>query len=53
MWELRVCSKWRDPGKSDFSIEKCKNLKKFYHDLFQLDVILDQDGNLIEMETPM
>ena len=46
----KVCSKWRDPGKSDFSIEKCKNSKKFYHDLFQLDVILDQDGNVILTE---
>ena len=34
-------------------VEDIEKSKKFYHDLFQLDVILDQDGNLIEMETPM
>ena len=27
--------------------------RKFYHDLFGLDVILDNDGNLIEVGTPM
>ena len=34
-------------------VKDIEKSKKFYHDLFQLDVILDQDGNLIEMETPM
>ena len=27
--------------------------RKFYPDLFGLDVILDNDGNLIEVGTPM
>lgn len=27
--------------------------RKFYHDLFGLELLLDQDGNLIEMGTPM
>ena len=34
-------------------VEDIEKSKKFYHDLFHLDLILDQDGNLIEMETPM
>ena len=34
-------------------VEDIEKSKKFYHDLFQLDVILDQDGNLIEVGTPM
>ena len=27
--------------------------KQFYHDLFGLDMILDNDGNLIEVGTPI
>lgn len=31
-------------------VENIEKSKKFYHDLFQLDVILDQNGNVILTE---
>ena len=31
-------------------VEDIEKSKKFYHDLFQLDVILNQDGNVILTE---
>ena len=34
-------------------VKDIEKSKKFYHDLFGLDVILDHDGNLIEVRTPM
>ena len=31
-------------------VEDIEKSKKFYHDLFHLDLILDQDGNVILTE---
>ena len=34
-------------------VDDIEKSKKYYHDLFGLDVVLDNDGNLIEVGTPM
>lgn len=34
-------------------VKDIEKSKRFYHDLFGLDVVLDQDGNVIEVGTPM
>lgn len=34
-------------------VEDIEKSKKFYHDLFGLELILDNDGNMIEVRTPM
>ena len=34
-------------------VKDLERSRKFYHDLFGLELLLDQDGNLIEMGTPM
>ncbi len=34
-------------------VKDIEKSKQFYHDLFGLNTILDLDGNLIEVRTPM
>lgn len=34
-------------------VKDIEALKRFYHDLFGLETVLDNDGNLIEVGTPM
>lgn len=34
-------------------VKDIEKSRQFYHDLFGLDRILDSDGNLIEVGTPM
>ena len=34
-------------------VKNIEKSKQFYHDLFGLNTILDLDGNLIEVRTPM
>ena len=34
-------------------VKDIEKSKRFYHDLFGLGVVLDQDGNVIEVGTPM
>ena len=34
-------------------VKDIKKSKQFYHDLFGLDMILDNDGNMIEVGTPI
>lgn len=34
-------------------VKDIEKSRQFYHDLFGLDVILAQDGNLLEVGTPM
>lgn len=34
-------------------VKDIEKSRQFYHDLFGLDVVLDNDGNLIEVGTPM
>ena len=35
------------------AVNDIEQSKKYYHDLFGLEVVLDNDGNLIEVGTPM
>ena len=34
-------------------VKDIKKAEKYYHDLFGLDSVADNDGNLIEVGTPM
>ena len=34
-------------------VKDIERSRKYYHDLFGLEMILDNDGNLIEVGTPM
>lgn len=34
-------------------VKDIEKSKQFYHDLFGLNTVLDNDGNLIEVGTPM
>ena len=34
-------------------VKDIEKSKQFYHDLFCLDMILDNDGNMIEVGTPI
>lgn len=34
-------------------VKDIEKSKQFYHDLFGLDMILDYDGNMIEVGTPI
>ena len=34
-------------------VEDMERSRKFYHDLFGLDMVLDNDGNMIEVGTPI
>ena len=34
-------------------VKDIEKSRKFYHDLFDIDLVLDNDGNLIEVGTPM
>ena len=34
-------------------VKDIEQSRKFYHDLFDIDLVLDNDGNLIEVGTPM
>lgn len=35
------------------AVRDIERAKQFYHDLFGLDMVLDNNGNLIEVGTPM
>ena len=34
-------------------VEDIERARNFYHDLFGLDLLLDNDGNMIEVGTPV
>ena len=34
-------------------VKEIERSRRFYHDLFGLDTVLDQDGNMIEAGTPV
>ena len=34
-------------------VKDIEKSRKFYHDLFDIGLVLDNDGNLIEVGTPM